>query len=135
MKVASLPQQEETLVVRITEDPPENGLRPSVDYLFRSVSRHFGPHATGVIMTGMGYDGAQGAKQMKEKGGVIIVQDEATSTVFGMARRPVQWGIVDVVAPLDTLAAEIAATVAPTAPDAGPCPAPGEENSSFVRKP
>ena len=98
-------------VIQITDDPPENGCRPSVDYLFRSVSESFGAHATGVIMTGMGYDGAEGLKQMRLKGAKAIAQDGKSSTVFGMARRPIEWGIVDAVVPLDQLAFEILKTV------------------------
>lgn len=98
-------------IIQITDDPPENGCRPSADYLFRSVSEHFGSHATGVIMTGMGYDGAEGLKQMRHNGAKVIAQDEESSTVFGMARRPIEWGIVDAVVPLEQLAFEIIGTV------------------------
>jgi two-component system chemotaxis response regulator CheB len=98
-------------VIKITDDPPENGCKPSVDYLFRSVSDHFGSHTTGVIMTGIGYDGAEGLKQMRHKGAKVIAQDEETSTVFGMAKRPIEWGIVDAVVPLERLAFEILKTV------------------------
>ena len=98
-------------IIRITDDPPENGCAPSADYLFRSVARHFGGEATGVIMTGMGSDGGEGLKLMKQKGATIIAQDELTSVVFGMARNPVETGIVDVVAPLDRMAKEIMRTL------------------------
>lgn len=102
---------EKQLVIHITDDPPENGCRPSADYLFRSVAEHFGAVATGVIMTGMGHDGAEGLKIMNKKGASIIAQDEKTSTVFGMARNPIAWKIVDVVAPLGRLSFEIIKTV------------------------
>ncbi|MFK5952351.1 MAG: chemotaxis response regulator protein-glutamate methylesterase [Desulfobacterium sp.] len=98
-------------LIQITDDPPENGCRPSADYLFRSVSDHFGSHATGVIMTGMGYDGAEGLKQMRHTGAKVIAQDEKSSTVFGMARRPIEWDLVDAVVPLERLAVEILRTV------------------------
>jgi len=98
-------------IIKITDDPPENGCKPSADYLFRSVSDHFGPHATGVIMTGMGYDGAEGLKQMRHNGAKVIAQDEKSSTVFGMAKRPIEWGLVDAVVPLEQLAVEILKTV------------------------
>ncbi|SMD09539.1 two-component system, chemotaxis family, response regulator CheB [Desulfocicer vacuolatum DSM 3385] len=110
MKVVTQNQGEKKFL-QITDDPPENGCRPSVDYLFRSVAAHFGACATGVIMTGMGYDGAQGVKQMSEQGARIIAQDEKTSAVFGMAKRPIEWGIVDAVVPLEKLAVEILKTV------------------------
>ena len=102
---------EKQLVIHITDDPPENGCRPSADYLFRSVAEHFGAAATGVIMTGMGHDGAEGLKIMSRKGAAIIAQDEKTSAVFGMARNPIAWKIVDVVAPLERLSFEILKTV------------------------
>ncbi|MEA1951282.1 MAG: chemotaxis response regulator protein-glutamate methylesterase [Planctomycetota bacterium] len=93
--------------IRITDDPPENSCRPSVDCLFRSATRAYGPNAIGVIMTGMGNDGAQGCRQMKQRGATIIAQDEDTCVVFGMPREPVEEGIADIVAPLDEIATEI----------------------------
>lgn len=110
MKVAKPPGSRE-LIVRITNDPPENGCKPSADYLFRSVVEHFAGRATGVIMTGMGSDGALGLKLMKEHGATIIAQDASTSVVFGMARKPIEEEIVDVVVPLDKIAEEIRRTV------------------------
>jgi two-component system chemotaxis response regulator CheB len=82
-----------------------------VDYLFRSISRHYGRYATGVIMTGMGYDGTEGLKLMKQSGAVIIAQDESTCAVYGMPRKPVETGIVDVIAPLNHMAEEICRTI------------------------
>ena len=95
------------LKIRITDDPPENNCLPSVDYLFRSVTRVFGPNAVAVIMTGMGTDGAQGCRQMKQRGAKIIAQDEASCVVFGMPRGPVEEGIADLVLPLNDIAAQI----------------------------
>jgi two-component system, chemotaxis family, protein-glutamate methylesterase/glutaminase len=100
-------KEEEQATIRITDDPPENSCRPSVDYLFRSLMRTYGPNAVGVIMTGMGNDGAQGCRQMKQRGATIIAQDEATCVVFGMPREPIEEGIADVVAPLNGIAKEI----------------------------
>lgn len=98
-------------IIRITNDPPENGCAPSADYLFRSVADHFGGNATGVIMTGMGSDGTSGLQQMKEMGAFIIAQDEDSSVVYGMAKKPVEMGIVNVVAPLDQIAGHIRRTI------------------------
>jgi two-component system, chemotaxis family, protein-glutamate methylesterase/glutaminase len=112
MKVTTAGKQNH-LVIGITRDPPENGCRPSADILFGSVAQHFRDRATGVIMTGMGQDGTKGLETMKQNGAFIIAQDEATSTIFGMAKQPIAAGIVDVVAPLDTLARAIAKTVRP----------------------
>ncbi len=98
-------------VIQITDDPPENNCKPSVDYLFRSVAREYGALSTGVIMTGMGGDGTLGLKVMKSFGAVTIGQDEATCVVYGMPKMAVEAGVVDIVAPLDRIAEEIARTV------------------------
>ncbi len=100
-----------TRKIKTTDDPPENSCKPSVDYLFRSIAEHYVGRATGVIMTGMGSDGTKGLIQMKNNGSYIIAQDEATCTVYGMPKEPVETGIADVVAPLGKIAEEIAKTV------------------------
>ncbi len=104
MKVVTTP---DTVVIRLTEDPPEHSCRPSVDYLFRSVAHVFGPAALGVIMTGMGYDGSLGCRLMKRRGAKIIAQDEASCVVYGMPRKPVEEGIADIVAPLEKIGSHI----------------------------
>ncbi len=98
--------------LKITNDPPENSCKPSVDYLFRSIAQHYVGRATGVIMTGMGSDGSKGLAQMKKNGSHVIAQDEASCTVFGMPKEPIESGIADVIAPLDRIADEIIKTVA-----------------------
>jgi len=98
-------------VVKITDDPPVNNCKPSVDYLFDSVASHYVGRATGVIMTGMGSDGTKGLSLMKRNGATIIAQDEASCVVFGMPKEPIESGIADVVAPLDMIASEILKTV------------------------
>lgn len=98
-------------IIRITDDPPENSCKPSVDYLFRSVAHHYVSRATGVIMTGMGSDGLESLKLMKKNGATIIAQDEATCVVYGMSKEPIEAGIVDVIAPLNEIAGEITRTV------------------------
>jgi len=97
--------------IRITDDPPENSCKPSVDYLFRSVAKAYSNRATGVIMTGMGSDGTEGIRCLKEEGAFIIAQDEATSTVFGMPKETIEAGYADVVSPLDSVVGEIVSTV------------------------
>ncbi len=97
--------------IKITDDPPENSCKPSVDYLFRSIAHHYVGRATGVIMTGMGSDGTTGLKLMKRNGATIIAQDEASCVVYGMPKAPAEAGIVDTVAPLDKIAAAITGTV------------------------
>ena len=95
--------------VRIHTDvgPRENSCRPSVDPLFRSVAEAYGPHALGIVMTGMGNDGMRGALQLHAAGARVIVQDEASSVVWGMPGFVVQSGIADAIVPLAGLSAEI----------------------------
>jgi two-component system chemotaxis response regulator CheB len=106
MKIVQGPGLKER-VIRITDDPPENSCKPSADYLFRSIAYLYKGRAAGVVMTGMGSDGALGLKLMKRYGARIIAQDEATCVVYGMPKAPVEAGIVDVIAPLDQIAAHI----------------------------
>jgi len=98
-------------LIKITNDPPENSCKPSVDYLFRSVADYYVGRATAVIMTGMGSDGTKGLEILKQKGALVIGQDEASCVVYGMPKAPAEKGLVDVVAPLDRIAAEIVKTV------------------------
>ncbi|MBZ5687772.1 MAG: chemotaxis response regulator protein-glutamate methylesterase [Acidobacteriia bacterium] len=71
-------------VLELNQDSPENSCRPAVDVLFRSVARTYGPNVLAVVMTGMGSDGARGAAFIREAGGEVFVQDEASSVVWGM---------------------------------------------------
>jgi two-component system chemotaxis response regulator CheB len=89
---------------RITEDAPVNHHRPSVDVMFHSVARNVGPNAIGVMLTGMGSDGARGMVAMREAGARNIAQDENTSVVWGMPGSAVQAGAVDAVVPLHAIA-------------------------------
>jgi two-component system chemotaxis response regulator CheB len=98
-------------VIRVTDDPPENSCKPSVDYLFRSIAHHYVDRSTGVIMTGMGSDGLLGLKLMKRNGATVIAQSEETCIVFGMPKGPIENGIVDTIAPLESIAGEICRTV------------------------
>ncbi len=82
------------------QGPPENGCRPAVDPLFRSLAEVYGGAVVGVVLTGMGHDGREGARKIKEKGGLVIAQDEKTSTVYGMPRAVVEAGLADFVLPL-----------------------------------
>jgi two-component system chemotaxis response regulator CheB len=87
--------------------PRENSCRPSADPLFRSVADAYGPHALGVVMTGMGSDGLRGAQRLAEAGSRVIVQDEASSVVWGMPGFVVRAGLADAVLPLGELPREI----------------------------
>jgi len=95
--------------VEIRDGPLVSRHRPSVDVLFRSAARYAGPNAVGVLMTGMGDDGASGMLEMKEAGAVTIAQDEATSVVFGMPNEAIKRGAVNVVLPLTAIAASVLA--------------------------
>jgi two-component system chemotaxis response regulator CheB len=89
---------------RLNDDPPVNRHRPSVDVLFRSVAQCVGPNALGVLLTGMGEDGAAGLVQMRAAGAFTIAQDEKTSVVWGMPGAAVHLGGADMVLPLDRIA-------------------------------
>ena len=89
--------------IHLHQGPPENGCRPAVDPLFRSLAEAYGGGVVGVVMTGMGHDGREGARKIKEKGGLVIAQDEKTSTVYGMPRAVVEAGLADLVLPLSEI--------------------------------
>jgi len=93
--------------VDVKDGPRVNRHRPSVDVMFASVARCAGKNAVGVILTGMGGDGAKGLLAMKQAGAATIAQDEASCVVFGMPKVAVEMGGVDRVLPLDQIAAEI----------------------------
>jgi two-component system, chemotaxis family, protein-glutamate methylesterase/glutaminase len=92
------------LIVQIADGPLVSRHRPSVDVLFRSMAVSVGPRAVGIIMTGMGDDGAQGLCEMKEAGAATIAQDEASCVVFGMPKEAISRGAVNVIVPLDQIA-------------------------------
>ena len=81
--------------------------RSSVDVLFRSVAQAVGPNAVGVIMTGMGSDGAEGLLEMRQAGALTVAQDEASSVVFGMPKEAIERGAVDRVATLGQIPTHI----------------------------
>jgi two-component system, chemotaxis family, protein-glutamate methylesterase/glutaminase len=103
-------------LIRVTDAPPENNCRPAVDYLFRSVALQFPGRAIAVILTGMGNDGTQGLRLLKRGGCLAIAQDAASCTVFGMPKAAIQTGLVDLVAPLDGIAAALVRAVAEAQP-------------------
>jgi two-component system, chemotaxis family, protein-glutamate methylesterase/glutaminase len=110
--------------LELNQDAPENSCRPAVDVLFRSVADVFGASVLGVVMTGMGSDGVVGAQRIRERGGDVIIQDEASSVVWGMPGLVYASGQADAVYPLDQLGQEITrrvqqsrATVASNTPE------------------
>lgn len=96
-------------VLRVTDDPPVNRHRPSVDTLFRSIARVAGRHAVGVMLTGMGGDGADAMLEMSQQGAHTIAQDEASCVVFGMPRQAIAAGGVREIAPLSEIAPRLGA--------------------------
>jgi two-component system chemotaxis response regulator CheB len=95
--------------VAVREGPLVSRHRPSVDVLFRSAARSAGANAMGVILTGMGDDGARGMNEMHQAGAYTVAQDEASSIVFGMPKEAIAHGGVDRILPLDQIAREILA--------------------------
>ncbi len=93
--------------VDVIDAPVVNRHRPSVDVLFRSVAKFAGKNATGIIMTGMGDDGARGLKEMHEAGAHTVAQDEQSCVVYGMPKEAVQHGGVDVIVPLKEIPRKI----------------------------
>jgi len=102
MKLDAGPRGE--VVLRLADDPPENGCKPSVDYLFRSAAQQFPGRSMAAILTGMGNDGTAGLRMLKSGGCFSLAQDEASCVVFGMPKEAIAAGIVDTVAPLDMIA-------------------------------
>lgn len=94
-------------IVEVKGGPRVNRFRPSVDVMFQSVAGTAGRNAVGVILTGMGRDGAEGLLSMREAGAATIAQDESTSVVFGMPRAAIEVGAAQRVAPLDRIPREI----------------------------
>lgn len=86
--------------MHITQDAPENSCRPSVDVLFRSAAQSFAGRTLGVVLTGMGQDGLRGCEALASVGGEIIVQDEATSVVWGMPGFVAREGLADAILPI-----------------------------------
>ncbi len=96
-------------IAHLSDDPPVNRHRPSVDVLFRSAAQHAGKNAVGVILTGMGRDGAAGLLEMKKAGAYTLAQDEASCVVFGMPREAIALGAADEIAALPEMSRRVMA--------------------------
>ncbi|MFT4063159.1 protein-glutamate methylesterase/protein-glutamine glutaminase [Paraburkholderia sp.] len=96
-------------IAHLSDDPPVNRHRPSVDVLFRSAAQHAGKNAVGVILTGMGRDGAAGLLEMKKAGAYTLAQDEASCIVFGMPREAIALGAADEIASLPEMSRRVMA--------------------------
>ena len=96
-------------IAHLSDEPPVNRHRPSVDVLFRSAAQHAGKNAIGVILTGMGRDGAAGLLEMQQAGAYTLAQDEASCVVFGMPRESIAMGGASEVAPLTEMSRRVMA--------------------------
>ncbi len=97
--------------IALTETPPVHGVRPAADVTLKSVAQSFGARAVGVVLTGMGRDGALGLAAVKAAGGRTVAQDRGTCTVYGMPKAAVEMGVVDDVVPLDRIGALVTSLV------------------------
>lgn len=94
-------------VLGLNQDAPENSCRPAVDVLFRSLAQAYGSNVLAVVLTGMGADGTRGAAEIRNAGGTVIAQDEASSVVWGMPGSVVAAGLADRICPLSGIVPEI----------------------------
>jgi two-component system chemotaxis response regulator CheB len=94
-------------LVALSQEPPQNGLRPAANYLFNSVAEVYGATAIGIILTGMGGDGAEGLLALRETGAHTIAQDEASCVVFGMPAVAIELGAAEQILPADKIAAAV----------------------------
>lgn len=97
--------------MRLDSGPPHLGVRPAVDLTMESAAAVWGSGVVGVVLTGMGMDGAKGARRIKQQGGVVLAQDEASCVVYGMPRAVIEMGLADEVVPLEEMAGRLAAVV------------------------
>jgi two-component system chemotaxis response regulator CheB len=93
--------------VQLRADPPVHGVRPAADPTLVSAAQSFGARTIGVVLTGMGRDGAKGLAAVKASGGTTLAQDKATSLVYGMPKAAVELGVIDTISPLERIAAVI----------------------------
>jgi two-component system chemotaxis response regulator CheB len=91
------------VVIALTRDPPENWCRPAADPLFRTVADVYGDRAVGLVLTGMGHDGREGARSLRARGARVVAQDEASSVVWGMPGSIVEAGLATDVRPLGAM--------------------------------
>ena len=103
----------------LTREPAENGLRPSVSWLFRSLAENIGANAIGVLLTGMGRDGAEELKLMRDRGSLTIAQDRDSSVVHGMPGAAIELEAATQVLPADRIAAALRTELSRRIPQAG----------------
>ena len=103
-------------VIGLNDDAPENSCRPAVDVLFRSAVAAYGSSILAVVLTGIGFDGLLGTRDVVAAGGHAIAQDQATSVVWGMPRAIVEAGLADAVLPIDQIGSAITSRIRPRVP-------------------
>ena len=96
----------------LTDTELVNFVRPSADLMFESVAAAYGDRAIAIVLTGTGHDGATGVTAIKQRGGTVVAQDEASSEFFGMPSSAIKTGAVDMVLPLDEIAPKLVALLA-----------------------
>jgi len=116
IRVKRMPQGD---TVVLSDEPPVNGHRPSIDVLFRSVAREFGVNAIAILMTGMGDDGADALGEVRAAGGFTIAQSEESCVVFGMPKAAIDKGFVSRIVPLEALANTLQVHCPPNGPIPG----------------
>lgn len=107
----SIEREGQKKIIKLNQNPPVGGHRPAVDPMMESVAKVYGARSVGVILTGMGHDGAKGIQAIKQSKGYTIAEDQSTAVVFGMPKSAIELGVVDKVAPLSAIAAEIVKSV------------------------
>jgi len=117
--------------IRLNQEPPENSCRPAVDFLFRAATEVYGAGTLGVVLTGMGQDGLRGCQHIREAGGRVLVQDEATSVVWGMPGFVAKAGLANEQLPLSQLAGEIVRLVSEGRVKAAPFGRKGAERADI----
>ncbi len=100
-------KQDGTIILQLSDEPPERFLKPAVNKLFRSAASFFGNECLAVLLTGMGRDGAEGCKEILDNGGYTIVEDKSTCAVFGMPAAAIELKAAKKVYPRDVIASEI----------------------------
>ena len=107
-------REEESVSLQLTDDPPENSCRPAADVLFRTAAQVWGEGVLAIVLTGMGRDGLRGCEAVREAGGRVVVQDRASSVVWGMPGFVAEAGLADQILPPSEIATWVAARVSAT---------------------
>jgi two-component system, chemotaxis family, protein-glutamate methylesterase/glutaminase len=130
----TLAREGQAVRVTMNQEQPRNSCRPSVDALFESVAEVYGTKTLAVVLTGMGSDGVHGAQRIREAGGQVIVQDEASSVVWGMPGQVAAAGLADAVFPLNQIAGELERRTDRLALLSGGKPSAGPEKQKLDRR-